>query len=449
MTINIKKTSVANRTPNTFVLSTDGDIGTNTRNGKMWLSNGSVVFEIGANLSGNSTIGGTLTVGNSTVNTYITGSNLTTTDILAETLEIMDTAYINTYSMTIGVTPLTTVITDDTMDLGGRLTFDVDTQYVDPPAGSLTWNVQEDCIDITQSDGSTLQTGLEQYIRVKNSTGSTMTNGTLVMFTGVNGNNEPTAAPLVANSSFNPLYSIGILTNNIANGAIGRATTFGKVRNLDTSGSAVSETWTAGDLLWANPNYNGKLSKVKPTAPTPAISVAAVLKAHATDGILLVRPLLQPRLYYGVFTSNTTQTCLSSNTATPITYNSVEFASGHEIVTYNTVANSALQANFSGLYNYQFSLQIQSASSSKHSVWIWSRKNGTDIPNSATQITIESNGGYLVPAWNFVVSMAAGDKFQLMWATDSFDKISVVALPSTAFCPAIPSVIMTVSEISQ
>ena len=449
MAITIKKTSVPGRTPNTFVLSADGDIGTNTRDGKMWLSNGSVVFELGANLSGNSTIGGTLTVGNSTVNTFITGSNLTTTDILAETLEIMDTAYINTYSMTIGVTPLTTVITDDTMDLGGRLTFDVDTQYVDPPSGSLTWNVTEDCLDITQTDGSTLQTGLEQYIRVKNATGSTMTSGTLVMFTGVNGNNEPTAAPLIANSTFNPLYSIGVLTNPIANGAIGRATTFGKVRNIDTTGSAVSETWAEGDILWANPNYNGKLTKVKPTAPVPAISVAAVLKAHSTDGILLVRPLILPRLFYGSFTSNAVQNAASSNTATAITYTTEEFSSGHSIVTYNGVTNSAIQAQFSGLYNYQFSLQLQSSVSSKVRVWIWFRKNGVDIPNSASLISIESNGGYAIAAWNIIVSMAANDKFQIMWATDDHTKLNIPAEVATAFCPSIPSVILTVTEVSQ
>lgn len=376
----IKKTSVANRTPNTFILSKDGDIGTNTHDGKMWLSNGSVVFEVGANISGNSSVGGSITIGDGVV---------------------------------------------------------------------LSWNEQEDCLDIEQEDGSTLQTGLENYIRVKNNTGSTMSEGTLVMFTGVNGNNEPTAAPLVANSTFNPLYSIGVLTNDVANGTIGRATTFGKVRKINTTGSAVGETWTEGDILWANPNHNGKLSKVKPTAPIPAISVAAVLKAHATDGILLVRPLLQPRLFYGVFTSNTTQTCLTSNNATPIKYNSTQFASGHEIVTYNAVANSALQANFAGLYNYQFSLQVQSSTASKQSIWIWARKNGTDIPASGSQLTVESNGGNLVPSWNFVVSMAAGDKFQLMWATDAHDKISVVSLANTAFCPTIPSVIMTVSEISQ
>ncbi len=52
MTTNIKKTSVPGRVPNTFVLSIDGDIGINTHDGKIWVSNGSVISEIGGGGSG-------------------------------------------------------------------------------------------------------------------------------------------------------------------------------------------------------------------------------------------------------------------------------------------------------------------------------------------------------------------------------------------------------------
>ena len=43
----IKTTSVSGRVPNTFTLSVDGDIGINTYDGRLWVSNGSVVSEIG------------------------------------------------------------------------------------------------------------------------------------------------------------------------------------------------------------------------------------------------------------------------------------------------------------------------------------------------------------------------------------------------------------------
>jgi len=98
-----------------------GDIGINLSDGKMFVTDGITVYEIGANLSGNSTIGGNITVGNSTVNTFITSSNLTTTDILAETLEITDIAIINTNSITVGNSSVNTIISAGSLDIGGDI----------------------------------------------------------------------------------------------------------------------------------------------------------------------------------------------------------------------------------------------------------------------------------------------------------------------------------------
>lgn len=448
MATTFKKTSVSNRTPNTFTLSADGDVGINTHDGKMWVSNGSFVHEVGANLV-NLSVQNNISIGNSTVNTNITSANLETADIFAETLEIYDTAIINTHSVTIGYNGVETVITGGSLNLGGRIVFDVDYAVPEKVPGTLSWNITEDCLDISQSDGSTLQTGLESYIRVRNYTGNTLAQGTLVQFSGVNGNGNPTCVPLVANSTFDPLYTIGVLTNDVPDGEIGRATTFGKVRALNTTGSEVSESWANGDILWASTTNAGKLTKVKPTAPYPAISVAAVVKTGTTDGELLVRPLIFPRLYYGSFSDTTTQNCASSNTATAVLFNTTEFSSGHEVVTYNSIANSGIKTLYSGLYNYQFSLQFSSSASNRNFVWIWARKNGTDIPDSATKISLESNGGVAAPAWNFVVSMAANDVFQLMWATDAHDKISMIQEASSAFHPAVPSALLSVTQVNQ
>lgn len=397
MTIKLKKTSVHNRTPNTFTLSADGDVGINTHDGKAWISNGSIVHELGANISGNS---------------YV-GSNL----------------YIQ-----------------DTITHVNGIYLDIDNPSSGQP-GTLTWNTEEDCLNIYHEDGSILQTGLESYVRVRNHTGNTLLQGTLVQFSGVNGDANPTCVPLLANSTFDPHYTIGVLTNDVPNGEVGRATTFGKVRQLNTTGSEVSESWAVGDILWASSTHDGKLTKVKPTAPYPAISVAAVVKSGITDGEILVRPLIFPRLYYGNFSSNTTQNCASSNTATVVSFNRTEFASGHEIVGYP--GNTGIKALVSGLYSYQFSLQLTSSSSSRSTVWIWARKNGIDIPDSATRVSLESNGGLLAPAWNFVVSMAANSVFQLMWATNDHTKVSMSAEASGAFHPSVPSALLSVTQVNQ
>ncbi len=96
MATNLKKTSVSGRVPNTFILSVDGDIGINTYDGRLWVSNGSVVSEIGAGGSiggsnthiqfndsgafgGNANLTYNKTTGVLTVNGTISATNLVST----------------------------------------------------------------------------------------------------------------------------------------------------------------------------------------------------------------------------------------------------------------------------------------------------------------------------------------------------------------------------------
>jgi len=96
-------------------------------------------------------------------------------------------------------------------------------------------------------------------------------------------------------------------------------------------------------------------------------------------------------------------------------------------------------------YNIQFSAQFINTGGGANRVWIWLRKNGTDIAQSATVIRIQGNNTENVAAWNFLLQMNAGDYFELMWEVDSTN-ISLHADPATAIHPAIPSIILTVTD---
>jgi len=308
--------------------------------------------------------------------------------------------------------------------------------------GMLTWNEFEDCLDIVQNDNSVLQVGLEQYIEVINKTTSTLPNGTVVRFSGVSLDEIPEASPLIADGSTPPLYLIGVLTNTLIPGQRGRATILGKVRNLNTTGSDVGESWQIGDLLYAHPTQLGKLTKVQPTAPQVVISVAAVLKSDATQGKLLVRPTIFPRLFYGVFSNTTTQTPAAADTPYHVHFDTSEFSSGVRVQDLGRI-----YTDYAGLYSFDFRLQLTSSNSSQKSFYIWGRKNGVDIPNSNSKITISGNGVELVPSWSFSVSTQAGDYFELMYAaTDT--SVSINAPASTAFAPATPSATLRVSQIN-
>lgn len=308
--------------------------------------------------------------------------------------------------------------------------------------GMMTWNEFEDCLDVVQNDGSILQVGLESYIEVINKTASTMPNGTVVRFSGVSLDEIPEASPLIADGSTPPLYLIGVLTNTAIPGQRVRATVFGKVRNINTTGSDVGETWQIGDLLYAHPTQAGKFTKVQPTAPNLVISVAAVLKAHATEGKILVRPTIFPRLFYGTFSSSVTQTAPAINTPHPVHFENTEISSGIRIIN-----GGQISTEYAGLYAFDFRIQLTSSNSSQKNIYLWARKNGVDIPRSTSKVTLVGNGVELVPSWSFTVSMQAGDYFELMYAVDDL-AIIINAPLATSFAPSTPSATMRVSQIN-
>ena len=308
--------------------------------------------------------------------------------------------------------------------------------------GMLTWNEFEDCLDIVQNDGSMLQVGLENYIEVINNNSHTLIAGSVVHFSGVALTEIPEVIAMISNGSIEPLYIVGVLTNTLIPGQRGRATVLGKVRNIDTTGSDVGETWQQGDLLWSHPTLAGKLTRVKPTAPNLAISVCAVLKVDATSGILLVRPTVFPRLFYGNFSSLTSQLPLLINTPYAVDFTITEFSSG--VIVQD---NSKIVTQYSGLYSFDFKLQVTSSNSSSKNIYIWIRKNGIDVPNTTSKVNLLGNGVDITPSWSFIQSMQNNDYFQLMYACDS-TAISINAPPSTAFCPATPSATLRVNQVN-
>lgn len=156
--------------------------------------------------------------------------------------------------------------------------------------GLFQWNAVEDTVDLN-ANGVTYQLGQEIAPLVRNTSGSTITNGTPVMFAGtIGGSGRILVTPAVADGSIPSSYILGILTEDIINNADGHATSFGKVRDLDTSGTPYSETWVDGDILYVDPVTPGGLTNTKPSAPDSQIFVGVVIYAHATNGSIFARP---------------------------------------------------------------------------------------------------------------------------------------------------------------
>jgi len=145
-------------------------------------------------------------------------------------------------------------------------------------------------------------------------------------------------------------------------------------------------------------------------------------------------------LPYGSFYDTTTQIPAAINTAYAITFNTTAAANA----TYIGSPTSRVYVDVSGVYNFEFSLQIDKTAGAVGYIWIWARVNGTDVADSATRVAVQGTTAEIVPSWNFMLELNGGDYFQLMWAVDD-DRIHVQAEAATAFCPAVPSAILTVS----
>lgn len=174
-------------------------------------------------------------------------------------------------------------------------------------------------------------------------------------------------------------------------------------------------------------------------------AVAAALAKLATDVQALAlapanTPQL-PRLRYGAFCDTTTQTAAAINTAYAMTFNTTDFSSG----VYVGSPTSRIYVDTHNVYNIQFSAQLDKTAGGVGLVWIWLRKNGTDVPNSASQVRIQGNNAEVVAAWNFLLEMNAGDYFELMWEV-SDTSVFLQYDAATAVHPAIPSVILTVTD---
>jgi hypothetical protein len=144
---------------------------------------------------------------------------------------------------------------------------------------------------------------------------------------------------------------------------------------------------------------------------------------------------------YGYFYDTTTQTAASINTAYGMTFNSVGFSRGVTI----GAPTSRIYVDRPGLYNIQFSAQLDKISGGTAFIYIWLRHNGVDVDYSATQIRIQGNNAEIVAAWNFIQLMNTGDYFELMWSTDDTD-CQLLATAASAPVPSIPSVILTVTN---
>jgi hypothetical protein len=133
----------------------------------------------------------------------------------------------------------------------------------------------------------TLNIGQEQWLRARNQTGVTITNGSVVRLLGAIGD-RPTIGLAQAVDQTNTFSVdneiIGMATHDIEHGTDGFVTTFGLVNGINTA------AFEAGDILWVSQSA-GQFTNIPPSPPIDRTFVGIVTRKNVNNGTVFMTPL--------------------------------------------------------------------------------------------------------------------------------------------------------------
>lgn len=220
-------------------------------------------------------------------------------------------------------------------------------------------------------------------------------------------------------------------------------------RKLNYAGSSPREiSEVVNNIMDGKTNNTGSVTLATSGATTTTIYDERI--GYDSVVILMPRDDISATNYfpYGSFSDTTDQTIASTTTAYSFTFNTTDYSEGVSVA-----SSSRITVGYSGLYNIQFSAQLENNDSQAHDASIWFSKNGTNIDNSNSEFTIPSShggiNGRLIAGLNFFVALAKNDYVEIKWSANS-TTVSTQHIPTQASPtrPATPSIIATVSYLS-
>jgi hypothetical protein len=117
---------------------------------------------------------------------------------------------------------------------------------------------------------------------VRNTTGATLTKGTIVYISGATGN-KPTVSKALATGDSTSAQTFGMVQANISNNANGYVVCVGDITGLDTS------ALTEGAQLYLSSTTAGTYTTTKQLAPAHLVYIGIVTRAHPTLGQIEVK----------------------------------------------------------------------------------------------------------------------------------------------------------------
>jgi hypothetical protein len=146
----------------------------------------------------------------------------------------------------------------------------------------------------------------------------------------------------------------------------------------------------------------------------------------------------------GQFESHVDQTATSANVGYVVQMNNAAgFNSGITIASSTNVTVAA-----TGIYSVNASMQFANSDTTNHTSTFWFRKNGTNIPNSASIISVPkaADGGKTLGQVTILDSITVSSYIQLVWSVSNV-AVTLDYSSATATAPEVPSVIFNMYRV--
>ena len=204
------------------------------------------------------------------------------------------------------------------------------------------------------------------------------------------------------------------------------------------AGGGSSPLTTKGDIYVRNASADTRLPIGLDTQMLVADSSTATgLKWEA-------QPAATPTGYYAMYQDVLTQTIAVINTGYPIKFRTLDLSNGVSVV-----SDSRITFANTGIYNLQFSVQLENSDTQEHDVTIWLRKNGVDVVGSAGFVAVVSKhggiNGHVLPSWNYLLDVIAGEYYELVWSATS-TQVTMPFIAAGSPPPSTASAIFTVTQ---
>jgi hypothetical protein len=173
-----------------------------------------------------------------------------------------------------------------------------------------------------------------------------------------------------------------------------------------------------------------------------SLNTTTTLNAQVNNNLVVLGNVSFKRPY-AQFSSNTTQQVASTSTPFATLF---EVNEGSYLITKTSNTNFTFQQQ--GEYLIELSAVVTSSVNARH-FELWLRKDGTDIPRSNTLVYIPNTNTQLVLSVMFIIPLNTTNTLQVMYASSDGTTVSMPFTSNTSYSPAVPSIIMTVSKVSE